>query len=379
MRLPLMLSAMVFLAVLPGLACAQISSDINIVLTGQTPYPAEPGTNVEIELDLQNNGYGEATNLAVEIIPKSPFSLVKGDKVKTYPKIGARSTVKLTYTLLVDDSALAGDYDLEFRLYNPVTPESYQSKEISITVIGETKLVIEKISTTPDSLEPGGSALIHVTIGNVGTGDARQLEVRMNSTSAYLVPVLSGGVFYAGDLKAGENKTVDLHFNIDPGAEQETYLSTLTLTYKDENNQQSTDTFSIGIPVEGTVRFEIVSMEPSFSRGTIEIEVANKGTGDAQSVETRLVVNGEVVGVDYLSQLKATKKTTFEFPLVMSGNAELVINYVEPGLSERTITKDMGPISFAAPGGDGSSTLVFIIIIAVVGYFVWRRYFRKKK
>jgi hypothetical protein len=368
-----------FLAVLPPMACAQIGSDIDMVLIDQVPYPAEPGANVDIEVNLQNNGYGEASNVAVEIITTSPFSMVKGDRVKTYPKIGARSTVKLTYTLLVDDSALAGDYDLKFKLYNPVTPESYELKEIEITVLGETKLVVGSVETTPEILEPGGRAIIHVTISNVGTGDARYLEVKMNASSDDLVPVLSGGTVYVGDLESGESKTVDLHFNIDPDADQNTYLSTLTITYKDENNEESTDTFTIGIPVEGTVTFEIVSIEPEYSTDTLEIEVANKGTGDAQSVEARLVVNGKTLGIDYLSQLKATKKTTLEFPLALSGNAELVISYVEPGLAEKTITKDMGPLNFAAPGGDGTSTLAFVIILAVIGYFVWRRYFRKKK
>jgi hypothetical protein len=367
------------IAALPALAVAQISSDLDMVLTDQTPYPAEPGANVDIEVGLQNNGYGEASNLAVEIIPASPLSLVKGDRVKTYTAVGARSTVKLTYTLLVDDSALAGDYDLEFRLYNPVTPESYESKEIEITVLGETKLTVGGVETTPETLEPGGRATIHITIDNVGTGDARQLEVSMNASCDDLVPVLSGGLVYVGDLKAGESETVDLYFNIDPDADQDTYLSTLTITYKDENNQESTDTFTIGIPVEGTVTFEIVNIEPSYTRGTLEIEVANKGTGDAKSVEARLVVNGETVGIDYLSQLKATKKTTFDFPLALSGDAELVINYVEPGLEKKTLSKDMGPLNFAAPGGDGTSTLLFVIIIAVIGYFVWKRYFRKKK
>ncbi len=377
----IVLFALVSLAVLPGLACAQISSgaDLEMALVDQNPFPAEPGTNVDIELSLENNGLGAATNLVVEIIPSGPFSIVKGDRVKTYQSIPGMSSVKLTYTLLVDDSALAGDYDLEFRLYNQITPDSYQTKEIEITLIGETKIIIDMVETTPATLEPGGSAIINVMLKNVGTGDARQLEVRMESNASELVPVLSGGLVYIGDLDAGENATAGLHFNIDTDADQDTYLTTLTLTYKDENNQESTESFTLGIPVEGNIRFEIITIEPNFNRGTLDIEVANKGTGDAHSVETRLVVNGEALGVDYLSQLKASKKTTFNFPLALSGDAELVISYVEPGLKENTIIKDMGPLNFAAPGGGSSYTLLFLIALAVTGYFVWRRWFRKKK
>lgn len=379
MKSVIILAALLMVFALPALAQGQVYSDVDIILLDQTPYPAEPGGNVEIEVSLQNSGIGETSNLAVEIVPTTPFSLVKGDRVKTYQRIGGQSSVKLTYTLLVDDAALAGDYDLDFRLYNPLTPDSYQKKDVEITVLGETKIIVDKVETSPGILEPGGSATIHVYLKNVGTGDARQLEAKMNSSSSVLVPVLSGGLVYMGDFNAGSEEVVDFKFNIDPDADQETYLTTLTLMYKDENNQENEETFTLGIPVSGNIRFEIVSMEPSYSKGTLEIEVANKGTGDAQSVEAKLMVNGESIGIDYLSQLKATKKTTFSFPLVMSGNAELVISYVEPGLDQKTDTKDLGPLNFAAPGGDGSTTFLFLIIIIVIGYFVWRRYFRKKK
>ncbi len=372
------ITALLILALVPFLASAQ-STDLDIILVEQNPSPAEPGTNVAIEVSLQNNGLQETSILAVEIMPNGPFSLVKGDKVRTFTRIGPGNTFQLTYTLLVDDLALAGDYDLEFRLYGPNTPDSYATKEVEINVIGDTRIILESVDTVPATLEPGGSATINVHIKNVGTGDARQVEVSMTSDAEELVPILSGGLVYLGDLDAGASAVAPLRFNIDPDADQETFLATLSIDYKDENNNEATETFTIGIPVEGNIRFEIVTIEPSYSRGTLNIEVANKGTGDAQSVEGKLIINGETIGIDYLSQLKATKKTTFNFPIALSGQAELHISYVEPGLAQKTVIKDLGPLNFAAPGGNGSSSLVFVIILVVVGYFVWKRFFRKKK
>jgi hypothetical protein len=369
----------VMLALMPAMAAAQTSSDINVVLMDQTPSPAEPGSNVDIQVQLQNNGLREASNVALQIVPSGPFSLVKGDAVKTFTRIGAGDSFQLTYTLFVDDSALAGDYDLEFRVFNPVTPESYTKRTVEVTVIGETKLTIEKVETIPSNLEPGGKAAISVTVKNVGSGDARQLEARMESEDTDLVPILSGGLVYVGDLPAGEEKTIDFMFNIDPDASQVTYLTTLTMSYKNENNQDSSETFTVGIPVTGTINFEIVGITPSFTDGELDIEVANKGTGDASSLEARLIVDGNVIGVDYVSSLKATKKTTLNFPLVMSGNAQLELTYMEPGLEEIVVTKELGPLNFAAPGGSSSSTFFFLIVLVVVGYFVWRRWFRKKK
>ncbi|MHA1853003.1 MAG: COG1361 S-layer family protein, partial [Candidatus Heimdallarchaeaceae archaeon] len=42
---------------------ALISPDIDIVLTKQNPYPVSPGDNVNVEIELQNNGYADAENI----------------------------------------------------------------------------------------------------------------------------------------------------------------------------------------------------------------------------------------------------------------------------------------------------------------------------
>ena len=372
------LAFLLAISMMPVLGSAQFA-DINIILQDQNPLPAEPGTNMDIEISIENDGFTEVEGFSVEIVPNGPFSLVKGDRVKTFSRIAGKSAVTVTYTLAVDDSAMAGDYDLGFRVYNPITPDSFRTEEIEINLIGETKLTIDKVETVPETLEPGGMATIKVTIKNVGTGDARQLDAMMESSSESLVPVLSGGLVYIGDLKAGEETTVDLYFNIDPDADQDTYSSTLTLTYKDEDNQLNSDEFPIGIPVEGNVRFELVTFEPQYSRGTLSIEVANKGTGDASSIEAKLVVNGETIGLDYLSSLKATKKTTFSFPLVLSGDAQLHLTYVEPGLKEVTVVKDIGPINYAAQSSDSTTTIIFIVVLIVIGFLAWRFFFRKRK
>jgi hypothetical protein len=79
-----------------------------------------------------------------------------------------------------------------------------------------------------------------------------------------------------------------------------------------------------------------------------------------------------------VSQLKATKKTTFSFPLtVYRGQGELVIDYTGPGLEENEARKEI-VLNLQPQGGDGTSNLILLILIAVVGYFAWKKYFKKK-
>ncbi len=367
--------------VLSGTAVAQTASDLEVVLTKQTPYPADPGGNLDIEIEIQNNGYADANNYVVEIVPESPFSLLTGQAAtKSFSRISAQNSVKTTFKLTVSDTANSNNYDLSFRLYPQSSPTIYVEKSVSVSVQGSTNFVIENITTIPENIEPGGRVELHVNIMNIGTGTARQVQGSFAAESTSIVPVLSGGLVYVGDIAPDETKDVKLTIGIGSDLDYGVYSSTLTLSYKDENNAQQTQSFDLGIPVTGVILMDIISIEPDYSRDTIDIEVANKGTADASSVEATLFIDGEAVGIDYLSQLKATKKTEFSFPLFMQGAGELVIDYVGPDLKEGQITKDI-VLSFETPGGNTSGITIFFwfVVIVVIGFFVWRKYFRKKK
>jgi hypothetical protein len=367
--------------VLSGMASAQTATDLEVVLTRQTPYPADPGGSLDIEIEIQNNGYADANNYVVEIVPESPFSLLTGQEAtKTFSRISALNSVKTTFKLTVSDTANSNNYDLKFRLYPQSSPTIYIEKSVSVSVQGSTNFVIENITTVPENIEPGGRVELHVNIMNIGTGTARQVQGSFAAESMSIVPILSGGMVYVGDIAPEGTKDVKLTIGIGSDLDYGVYSSTLTLSYNDENNAQQTQSFDLGIPVTGIIIMDIISIEPDYTRGSIDIEVANKGTADASSVEAKLLIEGETAGIDYLSQLKATKKTTFSFPLVMQGAGELVIDYVGPDLKEGQITKDI-VLNFEVPGGDTSaiSILFWLAVIVVIGFFVWRRYFRKKK
>ena len=359
---------------------AQNTPVFNVILTTQTPYPVEPGKNVNVEVEVQNTGFADANNVVVEIVPTDPFELLPGTKrATTYTKISASSSVKVSYDIKVNDSAISNQYELEFRIYFANNPTNYLSKNVIVNVQGQPDFIIDSTWTVPDDIEPGGTVKIFARIKNVGSGTASQTQVTLNSTSDLLIPVLSRGTVYLGDIMPGTDAVAEIELSIDATAEHKTYLSTLSLSYKDETGSASQKSFSIGIPVTGLISLEIVKTEANFERDVLQIEIANKGTADANSLEAKLVVNGETVGVDYVSQLKATKKVTLEFPLVMEGQGQLILDFTSPGLKPTQVTKDV-PLRYQNPNGNTSlSTLITLAIVAVIAYLLWRRFFRKKK
>jgi hypothetical protein len=102
---------------------------LDTVLITQSPYPVDPGENVNIEVEIQNTGYTEASDIVVEIIVNDPFRLLPGEDVKkTFANIPGKGSVKASYNLRVNESALTGDYEIEFNMYPSTTPSTYTRK-----------------------------------------------------------------------------------------------------------------------------------------------------------------------------------------------------------------------------------------------------------
>ena len=172
--------------------------------------------------------------------------------------------------------------------------------------------------------------------------------------------------------------------SISPEAEHKTYKTTITATYIDENNTARQKVFSnMGLPVTGSINLQIIKTEVDYSRNRIKIEIANKGTTEAKSAEAKLVIDGEIIGIDYISTIKANKQTTFDFPIPSGVSrqliGQLVIDYIGPGLEKNHVEKEIS-LRIEYKNGDGTGLgITLLIIIVIVGYFLWRKYFRKKK
>ena len=88
---------------------------LSITLLNQIPSPVEPGRVVTVDVGIYNNGFEPAKNIILEIAEKDPFRLLPGEsRKKEFSVIDAKSSVKATFKLRVDENAISNVYDLEF-------------------------------------------------------------------------------------------------------------------------------------------------------------------------------------------------------------------------------------------------------------------------
>jgi hypothetical protein len=360
-------------------ADAATSPSFDVVLTNQNPYPAEPGENFNIEIEIQNSG-DVANNKVVEIVAEDPFGLLPGElETKLFSIIPSGGSVTADYNMFVNNTAITGDYEIEFRIYTSGQTDNYIKDTITLNVQGIADLMVTSIQTEPENIEPGGLMTIIFNIRNIGTGTARQVKAKLNSSSDFVVPVLSGGLVYVGDIEPNATDQAELEMSIDSTADYKTYITTLTLFYKDENNTAMEETVDIGIPVTGSINLEIIQIETDFDRNKLKIQVANKGSTDAVSVEAKLVINNQTIGIDYVSQLKSSKYTIFDFPLVLQGTGHIELEYIGPAL-ETIITQEEVILNYPDPRI--TQMIINIIALAIALYiirYLWIRFFKKGK
>ena len=359
-----------------------ITENLEVVLTKQNPYPVEPDQVVDIEVSLQNTGYGTSENIILEIIPESPFTLLPGQEAeKTFSRIPANDQVTASYKLHVDKNAISDNYELEFKYYQIGVGVQVTSK-VMIQIQGKPKLILEKIETYPEEMEPGDSAAIIASVKNVGTGSASFTEAALISNTTYILPILSGGLYYVGEIKPGETGEANFDMSIDNSAESKTYSGILTLTYKDDSGQSQTTSFSIGIPIRGEPVIEVLSAK--IDNSAFKIDLENIGTATAKALKIALVQDGEVKDSSVANELKPTRHKTIRFYGFRQGEAIINVSYLDESneFFANEFPVSIKPSAYAEEqAGGGVSPLAPILIVVVVleSYYLWRLRKRMKK
>lgn len=371
---------MLLLIIPPG--AYAITENLDVVLNRQNPYPVEPDQVVDIEVSLQNTGYAEAENIILEIIPESPFTLLLGQEAtKKFSRIEAQDQVTASYKLHVDKNAISDNYELEF-VYYKTGEEARITRNILIEVQGKPKLILEKIETYPEEMEPGDSVTLTAKIKNMGTGSASFMEAILVSNTTYILPVLSGGLYYVGEIKAGETGEAKFEMSIDNSAESKTYSGDLDLTYKDDSGTTQTTSFSIGIPIKGTPIIEVLSAK--IDNSAFKVDIENIGTATAKALKISFIQDGEVKDSSVANELKPTRHKTIRFYGFRQGEAIVNISYLDESneffINEFPLTVKPSAYAEEQTGG-GVSPLAPILIVVVVleSYYVWRLRKRTKK
>lgn len=353
---------------LPEIFSIGVSYRLDVETAFTDPYPVEPGQNLALSLTLSNSGDADATSVIIELEATEPFTLLESYQ-KEIGTVKVGSSRIIDYQLFVDGSAVSALYEIPVRVKYSVGNELV--KKVQIRVQGQPKFEILNVKS--DTISPGDQEEIRVKLQNVGTGKAKRTSVTFSSTSDDVKSVLSGGIAYLGDVSPSEVKETTFTILADPDAEYGIYTGKVNVTYDDESGTELTEVFDIGVLISGEPELQVYKIEADREDSDLSIEVVNIGNAGARAIAAKLLVNGELFDVDYVTSIKIDKRSTLKFTLPRTMKGELEISYEGPDNKEYSQTEDIAwSVSYDFP------TWVVIVIILVIAYFVWKKKWYKK-
>ncbi len=338
------------------------------------PYPVEPGQNVELSIEITNNGNKEVENVVVEIEPVEPFTLLESGK-KEINMLRVGNSRIIEYGLFIDTSAVSTMYEIPVRITieSQITRERYftVTKKIQVRVQGTPKF--ELLGMESGTISPGDRAEIIIKLQNVGSGKAKRTSLTFTSTSDYVKSVLSGGVAYLADVNPGEERGTIFTILASPDSEYGVYTGKINVTYEDESGNELTEDFDVGILISGKPKLQIHKVEADREDSDLTVEIVNIGNAEAKAITAKLMVNDKIFDVDYVTSIKIDRRSTLKFNLPNSMKGKLELSYEGPDNKEYSQTEDMAwVVPFTFP------TWIIVIIVLVIAYFAWKKKWYKK-
>lgn len=384
------------------------SPDIQVTLLSQEPDPVKPGEVVEVRFKIENNGQQTTEDVIFELQPKYPFSVYSGELTRNLGQMKAKQTGAdasiVSYKLKVDEKAVEGNTEIEARVKIAQTVwKSYINDELLIRIQSpDAVLSMEGIYTKPSQLVPGQDGQLLIKLQNNADNVLRNIKVKLDLSGddVPIVPIDSSSEKNVYQITAGDSEWVVFDLVAEPTAESKIYKVPVELTYYDlAGNEFSADGYigiRIGDDPELLVYVSETEVYAKGQKGAVTITIANHGLANIKLLKMTLMENGdyEILSPNeiYMGNVDSDDIESQDFTLYITdgqGTVNLPVKLEYRDANNKKIEETYQvPLKLysswqAKKFGLKSSSfvgwIVVLVILGVVGYFLYRKYWHKRK
>jgi len=356
------------------------SQSLNATLLYYEPVPAEPGGVVDVFVQVTNTG-GTSGRISVEFVDTFPFSIdSESDRVKTVPSIPSQESFLVKYRVRIADNAPSGPNPIKIQYYTDTATR--QTALLTIDVLSsDVALVVENVRVTPETIIPGETGTITVTVRN---------GARLTITDGYLHLALNGlDIIPYGTtdqqpiagIAGGTSR--ELRFGIIPGPNLEPgiYQVPLIANFTDAQGTRRLIVQTIGLRI-GAVPLVSVSLDDVVAgtdAGTsdLNVRVTNKGLGEIKFVTLTM---GEQEGYSissggverYVGNIDSDDYKTARVPVSITQDEvsiPVTISYAD-AFNQRH-EQQVTLVARAPNVKSGISTTLIVVIVLVVVLGAW--------
>lgn len=285
---------------------ASTPSGITVSNTKYEPYPAEPGSYLELWFLVKNNGDKAAENVVLQLDPEYPFSLDRAeDAYTTINYMAGGGAAVVNFKVRVDVNAIEGISQIKIK-YRANGETSPTTDTFYIQVASKKNIEISEVS--PLILKPGEVANLNFTIVNKGRSPIQDITFSWQESKDMILPVGSDNKRYVKFIDVDQSVQLSFKAATSPEASPGVYSLLMSISYSDMNKTQRTLSSRAGIVIGGATDFEVAQQDSTGT--TTSLTIANVGVNPADSV---LVWIPQQQGIS------------------ISGSASTVIGNLDPG------------------------------------------------
>jgi len=379
------------------------TSSIYFSVAKYEPFPAEAGQYLDIWLKVENTGTDASDSVILELLPAFPFSLETGNAVNSLGTVPAGSTELVKYRVKVDEKATSGDNILKVR-YQPYPFSEWVTKDITITIqVHDAVLSITGISSA--EMAPGNTRIITVSLENLADTYLRDISTSFDFSSATLPFATIDSINEKRIVSMPSKGKANVSFDIitSPDAISGVYKVPITLNYSDTTNKKYSRDYLLGFVVNSRPDFEVSIQKYDFitegSTGTMTISISNTGPSAIKFMSMDLLPseNYEIIGEKsiYLGNLNPDDYQTGAFKIYVKSGAtnggntvplKMLLKYRDGlnNLYSKDMTLDMRIYTsselntYGLAPASGTNTTIYLILAAIVIYYLYRKYYKKK-
>ncbi|HME87149.1 MAG TPA: hypothetical protein VKE88_01950 [Candidatus Nanoarchaeia archaeon] len=362
------------------------------------PYPAQPGRYLDVWIRLENTGQ-EKADIYFNLLPKYPFSIDASEKAnRTIMALAGRETSLVHYKVRVDDNAIEGNNLLNYR----IKTSDGLIDESSLAIFVQTSDAnIAVDSVEGQQITPGIISEVTLQLRNEGDTPLTDVSVKLDlsSDAIPIAPINSTSEKKIYVIEPHSVKPITFQLLALPDATSNTYKVPIEIKFIDGTGKNYTKSSIIGLTVGATPDISITTTDSSIygkgELGNIALKFTNKGLTDIKLLNVVLNESEayDIISEDelYLGNIDSDDYETAEFRIkarkVKDGSVPLIVNldYRDANNKEYHETRivDLKVVSAKELGvegnGSGFGTVVFAVIFIGGGYYLYRRWEKKKK
>jgi len=387
-------------------AAYSFGPNIEATLLSQQPDPVKPGEIVEVRFKIENSGTASSSENLVEIMPEFPFSLYSGEAVVNIGQMRAGQTGAdasiVAFKLKVDEKAVEGDNEIELRVkiaddvWKSYTEDNFMIRVESPDAI----LSLEGIYTQPEQMVPGQDGKLYIKLNNQADNLLRNIKISLDLDDVPVVPTDSSDEKSVYQIKAGEEEWVIFNLVAEADAEAGIYKVPVDLTYYDVAGNLYSKETNIGLRIGDEPELLLYISETEIyakgQKGAVTITIANHGLANVKLMKMTLMPseNYEIISANeiYIGNVDTDDIESQDFDVYVSKGkdaVDLLVKLEYRDANNKKITENYQvPLKLYSSwearkfGLKKSSSwvwLIVLVILGVVGYFLYHRYWRKKK